>query len=260
MSPGSLTSSCARSANLMASIRSVSVPQMMNENAMPNSASASIRPIPMNIVVRTWFAYSGCRAIASTDFPISTPSPMPGPIAASPITRPLPMAVRPVSVICATRWTIDASYLSLACSVRLSEGPTDVRASEDGEDERLQDRYEDLEADQDHRQRERHGGEDPCLGPVLQEEHGPEEEDRQQEVPGQEVRGETNRQGDGPDDDVRDELDEHQQAVTEPPRCLGDDARVLQVAEEAMFRDPDGVVRHPRHDREDQRERDPAVG
>src|SRR5438552_669859 len=34
-------------------------PQMTNENAMPNSASASIRPIPMNIVVRTWFAYSG---------------------------------------------------------------------------------------------------------------------------------------------------------------------------------------------------------
>jgi hypothetical protein len=32
--------------------------QMMNENAMPNSASASKRPVPMNIVVRTCFAYT----------------------------------------------------------------------------------------------------------------------------------------------------------------------------------------------------------
>src|SRR4029077_20430758 len=35
--------------------------QMMNENAMPNRASASISPMPMNIVVRTWPAYSGSR-------------------------------------------------------------------------------------------------------------------------------------------------------------------------------------------------------
>src|SRR5262249_11374781 len=81
-------------------------PQMMNENAMPNSASASIRPIPMNIVVRTWFAYSGWRADASTDLPIRIPRPIPGPIAASPITSPLPIVFRPgvMSAACARRW------------------------------------------------------------------------------------------------------------------------------------------------------------
>ena len=70
---------------------------MMNETAMPNSASASISPIPINIVVRTWLAYSGCRAIASTDLPIRMPSPMPGPIAARPMISPFPIVSSPAN-------------------------------------------------------------------------------------------------------------------------------------------------------------------
>src|SRR5712691_11420235 len=122
---------------------------MMNEKAMPNRASASIRPMPMNIVVRTWLAYSGWRAIASTDFPIRIPSPMPGPIAASPMTRPLPTVLMEsrLPVTCATRWNINASLLSVFFCQRAA----DVRAGEDGEDECLQDRHEDLESDEDHR-------------------------------------------------------------------------------------------------------------
>ena len=69
---------------------------MMNENAMPNSASASIRPMPMNIVARTWPAYSGFRSIDTAATQIYTPSPIPGPIAASPMTSPRPIVSRPV--------------------------------------------------------------------------------------------------------------------------------------------------------------------
>src|SRR6266496_176205 len=108
---------------------------MMNENAMPNSASASIRPMPM-------------------------------------VFRPGEM-----SVACATRWNIDASL----SSVLLSQRAADVRAGEDGEDERLQARHEDLEADERDRERERERSEDPRLRTVLQEEDGAQEEDRQQE-------------------------------------------------------------------------------
>src|SRR5262245_40641591 len=230
---------------------------MMNENAMPNRASASIRPIPMNIVVRTWFAYSGWRAIASTDLPIRTPSPMPGPIAASPITRPFPMVFRPgvMSAACATRWNIRC----LPFSVLFRQCPADVRAGEDGEDECLQTCNEDLEAHERDRERERERRQDPRLRAVLQEEDRPDEEDRQQEVPGDEVGGETDGQGDRPDDDVGDELDHHQQRVAEQGRCLADDAGVLEVAEEPVLLDAHDVVRQPRDDRERQRERRSAV-
>src|SRR5438034_1266149 len=133
---------------------------MMNENAIPNSASASINPIPINMVVRTWLAYSGCRAIASTDLPIRMPKPMPGPIAARPITSPLPTVLieSRFPVTCASKWIINASF-----SMLLREGAADVRGGQHREDERLQQRNEDLEADQEHRERERHPGQDPRL-------------------------------------------------------------------------------------------------
>src|SRR6266550_1996713 len=119
--------------------------------------------------------------MASTDLPIRTPRPIPGPIAARPMTSPLPIVFRPgvMSAACAMRWNIDASL----SSVLLRQRPTDVRAGEDGEDERLQACDEDLEAHERDRERERERGEDPRLGAILQEEDGSEEEDRQEEVP-----------------------------------------------------------------------------
>src|SRR6476659_3035714 len=195
--------------------------------------------------------------MASTDLPIRTPSPVPGPIAASPITRPLPIVLRPgvISAACAMRWNIDASL----SSVLLRQRATDVRAGEDGEDERLQARDEDLEPHERDRERERERGEDPRLRAVLQEEDGAHEEDRQQEVPGDEVGGETDRQRDRPDDDVGDELDHHQERVPQQSGSLGDDARVLQVSEEAVLGDADPVVREPGDDRQCERERDATV-
>src|SRR6266550_4557481 len=195
--------------------------------------------------------------MASTDLPIRTPRPIPGPIAASPITRPLPIVLRPgvISAACAMRWTIDASL----SSVLLCQRATDVRAGEDGEDECLQPRDEDLEAHQRDREGERERGEDPRLRAVLEEEDRAQEEDRQQEVPGDEVGGETDRQRDRPDDDVGDELDHHQEGVPEQRGSLADDARVLQVAEEAVLRDADPVVGDPGDDRQRERERDTTV-
>src|SRR4026209_3052095 len=124
--------------------------------------------------------------MASTDLPIRTPRPIPGPsaprrptpgpIAATPITRPLPIVFRPgvISAACAMRWNIDASLPSVLPRQRA----TDVRAGEDGEDERLQARDEDLEPHERDRELEREWGEDPRLRDVLQEEDGAQEEDR----------------------------------------------------------------------------------
>src|SRR5882672_5510778 len=161
---------------------------MMNENAMPNSASASIKPIPMNMVVRTWPAYSGWRAMASTDFPIKIPSPIPGPMAARPMTRPLPIVASPsrFPVTCAMNANIQLPPSLVRLRLRLP----DVGGAEDGEDERLQGCEEDLE----------------------------------HEVPCDEVGRETDREGDRPHDDVRDELDRHQQHVPKERRRLRDDA------------------------------------
>jgi hypothetical protein len=57
----------------------------------PSSASASTTAMPMNIVVRTWPAASGWRAMDSIAPLISIPSPMPGPRVPRPNTRPTPM-------------------------------------------------------------------------------------------------------------------------------------------------------------------------
>src|SRR5919109_2660748 len=225
---------------------------MMNENAMPNSASASIRPMPMNIVVRTWLAYSGCRAIASTDLPIRMPSPIPGPMASSPMIRPLPIVSRPEksAAACAS----NPNMHRLLVSVFFRQHATDVGGGEDREDERLQDGHEHLEPDQDDRQRHRDPEQDPRLRPVQQEELGAEERERQQEVSGHEVGRETDRQRDRSDHDVRDEFDEHQQRVAQERRRARDDARESEVSEEPMLGDPDHVVREPRDGREDARE------
>src|SRR5882672_5019754 len=230
---------------------------MMNENAMPNSASASIKPIPMNMVVRTWPAYSGWRAMASTDFPIKIPSPIPGPMAARPMTRPLPIVASPsrFPVTCAMNANIQLPPSLVRLRLRLP----DVGGAEHGEDERLQGRDEDLEPDEHQREWERYGCERPGLRAVLEEEDGPQEEDRQQEVPGHEVGRETDGEGDRPHDDVGDEFDRHQQPVPEDRGGLRDDGGVPEVAEEPVLSDPDGVVREPRDERQHEPDRDAAA-
>src|SRR6266536_2897402 len=55
-----------------------------NASTKPKSASASTKARPMNIVVRTIAAASGCRAIPSSALPIRIPRQMPGPTAPRP--------------------------------------------------------------------------------------------------------------------------------------------------------------------------------
>src|SRR6266487_1132946 len=145
------------------------------------------------------------------------------------------------------------------CLVLFRHRASDIGGREDGEDERLKDRNEDLEAHEENREWERDPRQDPGLRTVLQEEDRPQEEDRQQEMARQEVRGETDGQRDRPDEDRGDKIDQRQQRVPKPPRRLGDDADEPQIPEETVACDADGVVRHPRDDREYQRNRDPAV-
>src|SRR4029450_13797644 len=89
---------------------------------------------------RTMPAASGCRAMASTDLPIRTPIPMPGPMAASPYTRPLPMAATSpvVSATKATMWVMTPIMYPSLGSVLLRDRTGDVRGGEHGENERLQ--------------------------------------------------------------------------------------------------------------------------
>src|SRR5688500_16025774 len=115
--------------------------------------------------------------MASTDLPINTPSPIPGPIAARPITSPRPIVARPSRspVSCAS-----SANMLPPWSVFLGHGPTDVRRGEDGEDERLQSGYEDLEAHEHDGDGERERSEDRLEAP-LQHRDGAEEEHREQE-------------------------------------------------------------------------------
>ena len=93
---------------------------------------------------------------------------------------------------------------------------------------------------------------------TLQHRDRAEEEHREQEVPGHEVGPESDRQGDRPDHDLGEELDRHEQDV-ERRRRSRRHHDVLQVAEEPVLHDADRVVRDPRDDGHDERERDAAV-
>ena len=59
-------------------------PEMMKARTKPKSASASVKAMPRNMVVRTMPAASGWRAIAVMALPTTMPMPMPGPMAAPP--------------------------------------------------------------------------------------------------------------------------------------------------------------------------------
>ena len=92
--------------------------------------------------------------------------PMPGPIAASPMTSPRPIVARP-SQVSGEPARADANMLGLLVSVLLGHRAADVGGGEDGEDERLKSGHEDLEADEHDGDRERERGEDrpskpPC--------------------------------------------------------------------------------------------------
>src|SRR4051794_20876757 len=123
---------------------------MMNARTKPNSARASVKAMPRNMVVRTMPADSGWRAIAEMALPTTRPMPIPGPMAAPPYTMPRPIAVRPgvMSGLVAAAWASTESTLVSFWSVLWVHRLTDVHGSQDREDECLQERDQDLEAGQ----------------------------------------------------------------------------------------------------------------
>src|SRR5438132_417658 len=130
---------------------------MMNDSTNPIRASASIRPMPMNIVPRTRPAASGWRAMASTDLPIRMPMPMPGPMAARPYARPFPIELTSPFVwasspsTCITTPTMSPPWASMLLRHRSG----DVRGRQHAEDEGLQAGHENLEPHQGHPDPER---------------------------------------------------------------------------------------------------------
>src|SRR6266542_4008440 len=174
---------------------------MMNDSTNPIRASASIRPMPMNIVPRTRPAASGWRAIASTDFPISTPIPMPGPMAARPYARPFPIELTsPVVAASRPSTCVTTPTMSPPCaSMLLRHRSRDVGRREHAEDEGLQTRDEDLETDQGDADTERDHAQD--VREPRGQGQGSQEEHRQQEVAGDHVGEESDGEGDRPQDD-----------------------------------------------------------
>src|SRR5438874_8089754 len=128
---------------------------MMKARTNPNRASASVKAMPRNIVVRTMPADSGCRAMAVMALPTTMPIPIPGPMAAPPYTMPRPTAVRPFSnspESCVAKKCSGASRCNSTCFSLLFEqlvvgmhGSTDVHGRENREDVGLQERDQQLE-------------------------------------------------------------------------------------------------------------------
>src|SRR6266516_4361002 len=231
---------------------------MMNDSTNPIRASASIRPMPMNIVPRTRPAASGWRAMASTDFPISTPIPIPGPMAARPYARPFPIELTsPVVAASRPSMCVTTPTISPPCaSMLLRHRARDVGRREHAEDERLQARDEDLESDQGHPDAERNDAQNG--GEAGHESERPQEENGQQEVPGHHVGEQPEGEGDGAQDDDREELDRGEQDVQQL-RGSGREHDQLQIAEQAVPPDPDTVVDDPRRQRHHQGEPQPRV-
>src|SRR5439155_4395798 len=96
--------------------------------------------------------------------------------------------------------------------------------------------------DQDDGQGEGDDGED--VGDSREEHDRAQEEHRQQEMAGDHVGGETNRQGDRPDDDHREELDQGERELPRH-RYPWREHHELQISDESVAPDPDRVVDDP---------------
>src|SRR6266550_6208785 len=123
----------------------------------------------------------------------------------------LPLTSTFVWAIRATMWVTTPSMYSSLCSMLLRHRTGDVRRGEDGEDERLQAGNEDLE--EDHHGSRTEGHQANHVRRAGEQGDRPQEEHRQQEVAGHHVGEETDGQGDGTDDDRREELDRRQKQV-----------------------------------------------
>src|SRR5436305_7531265 len=231
---------------------------MVKARTNPNRASASVKAMPRNIVVRATPAASGWRDIAVMALPTTRPIPMPGPMAAPPYTMPRPTAVRPFWsspgswAANINRWCTNTPPSALFGSLMLwVHCAADVHGGQDREDERLQDGDENLEAVEGDQQRARDQGADDGGG---EQGGGEYREGRQQQVAGQQVGEEPDGERQGPREEEGQELDGRHQDV----QRLGHARReqhALEVAAESLMPQADDVVQEEHDHRHEERQR-----
>src|SRR3954451_11609094 len=185
--------------------------------------------------------------------PKMKPTPTPGPTVPRPAPTPSAIARRPLAVASLDPWAmmlVTSPRSTVAPLVLLGDRAAEVDRGESGEDEGLQ------RGDQAHFEEEEGDGYDDRDRAERREaeqhdEAAGHEEDEQ--VPGEDVREQSDAQRDDPDE-VRDDLDREDRDARRPLDA-GRDPR-LQIADEALRADALVVVAEPHDQREDQRDGD----
>src|SRR5436190_5159448 len=156
-----------------------------------NSATASVSAKPRSTLPNTRGAASGLRSAPATKLPKMLPMPTPTPARAM-VARPAPMSL-----------AAEASIVVVLPSVKMN-GVVEIEAGQDREDIGLQESDQELEAGEDHDERQRRPAADDA-------EHDDEAaEHLQHGVARQHVGEQADRQAEGAHE-VRDDLDRHQQ-------------------------------------------------
>src|SRR3954451_22281921 len=185
--------------------------------------------------------------------PKMKPTPTPGPTVPRPAPTPSPIARRPLAGASPDPWAwmlVTSPRSTVAPLVLLGDRAAEIDRGESGEDEGLQRR------DQAHLEEEEgdaHDDRDGAERREPQQHHEAARHEEDQQVPGEDVREESDAQRDDPDE-VRDDLDQEDRDAR-GALDAGRDPR-LQVADRALGPDALEVVAEPHDQREDQRDGD----
>src|SRR3954453_9733034 len=185
--------------------------------------------------------------------PKMNPTPTPGPTVPRPAPTPSAIARRPLAVASLDPWAmmfVTSPRSTVAPLVLLGDRAAEIDRGESGEDEGLQRRdqtdFEEEEGDA-HDDRDRAERREP------EQHHEAARHEEDEQVPGEDVREESDAQRDDPDE-VRDHLDREDRNAR-GALDAGRDPR-LQIADHALGPAALVVVAEPDDQREDQRDGD----